>query len=206
MKDRDLKPRKEPQQDRSRETVEAVFEAMFQMLERHDAQDPSMQSIADRAGVSVGSMYQYFPSKTALVNGMLSFHLRQQMDQLEQALEKARDFDAHDAARFLVDAIVDDKRNRTKLERGLIRYFLRAGDLLSLTQYDERMNGAVKKFLQGLGPKIRVTDLSLAAFIISNALRSAVLLTLAQEPNRLDDPRFKSELVHLVVRYMEAVD
>ena len=203
MKDRELKPRKAPQQDRSKETVEAVFEAMFQMLQRGEVQDPSMQAIADRAGVSVGSVYQYFPSKLALVNAMLGFHLRKQMDALERSLEASRGLGPHEAARVLVDAVVDDKRRRTALERGLLRYFLRAGDLLSLTQCDERMTAAVQRFLEALGPQVRQTDLGMAAFIISNALRAAVLLALAQCPERLDDPRFKTELVQLVVGYLE---
>ncbi len=203
MKDRDLAPRKAPQQDRSRDTVDAVFEAMLQMVDRHEVADPSMQAIADRAGVSVGSIYQYFPSKTALVNGLIRFHLRRQMEHLEVSANQAQTLEPRDAARFLVDAIVDDKRKHSKLERGLLRFFLRAGDLSSLTQYDDEMHRIVRGFLSRLGDRIRRTDLDLAAFIIANALRTSVLLSLAQAPERLDDPRFKAELVLLVVRYLE---
>lgn len=202
MKDRDLKPRKAPQQERSRETIDAVFEAMLQVLERQDASDPSMQAIAERAGVSVGSVYQYFPSKASLVNSLIAFHLRKQAEIVERAIDQATGLEPEAGVRFLVDAIVDDKRSQTRVERGLIRYFLRAGDLMTLTQVDERMVGAVHRLLVTLGPKVRATDLALAAFIITNALRTSVLLSIVQAPERLDDPRFKDELVRLVLGYL----
>lgn len=204
MKDRDFEPRKAPRQARAKETVDAVFEAMLQVLAKQDADDPSVQAIADRAGVSVGSVYQYFPSKTSLVNALIGYHLRKQMAGLEESVAKAQAtaLDAEAAARFLVDAVVDDKRTHSKLERGLIRYFLRAGDFRALTQSDDQMLAIVLRFLEGLGSQVRATDLPMAAFIVSNALRSAVLLSIVQAPERLDDPRFKAELVHLVVGYL----
>src|SRR4051812_17270929 len=64
MNDEDLSPRKLPRQLRAKETVDAIFTAAMQMLEKSEgASHPSVQAIADRAGVSVGSLYQYFSSK-----------------------------------------------------------------------------------------------------------------------------------------------
>lgn len=200
--DDELRPRRGPSQERSQQTVDAVFEAMLQVLERHDTSDPTMQAIADRAGVSVGSMYQYFPSKRALTSALIGFHLRKKMGELRRAIDAAKGLEPEAAAAHLVEAILDDKRRHSKVERALLRSFIRVGDLATLTEYDAQMVGMVRELLEALGSGVRSTDLSLAAFIVSNALRTAVLLSIADAPDRFIDPTFKAELVHLVVSYL----
>jgi AcrR family transcriptional regulator len=194
--------RRSPRQDRSRQTVDAVFEAMLQVFERHDTDDPSMQLIAERAGVSVGSVYQYFPTKQSLVNALIGFHLRRKMAALEQAIIAAKGLTPDDAAEALVEAVLQDKRDHSRIELALIRSFTRTGDLPTLTQYDEHMVDLVRGFLESLERGVRQTNLQLAAFIISNALRSAILLSVVQAPEHLTDPAFKRELVYLVRSYL----
>jgi AcrR family transcriptional regulator len=196
-------PRKAPQQTRSKGTVDAVFEAMLDIVLKRDFSDPTVQAIAERAGVSVGSVYQYFPSKGALVSGLLRYHLRQRMNQLDASLEAVRGLTGVEAATALVEGLLTEKRARSKLELAMVRYFARAGDLAALTEMDAHMLGSVAGFLRSLGPAIRPVNVEMAAFIISNALRSAVLLSIVQSPSRLEDPLFKQELIRLIVRYLE---
>ena len=198
----DLKPRRLPKQLRSQQTVDAIFEAAIQVLEREERADPSVQRIADRAGVSVGSLYQYFPTKQALVSALIRFHLEQRMDELEKAFESAHGMTGEQAAAHLVENLVGGKSLRLRIEQAMIRYFCRVGDLLALTELDGRMNAIVERFLVALGDQVRPLDTALAAFLISNALRSAVLLTIVQKPERLDDPSFKVELTRMIVGYL----
>ena len=62
-----LQPRKTPVQTRARVTVDAIFEATIQVLLRDGMNGLTTTAVAERAGVSVGTMYQYFPNKQALV-------------------------------------------------------------------------------------------------------------------------------------------
>ena len=75
-----LKPRRSPRQERSRETVEAILEAATQVFERHGYAVGTTNRIAERAGVSIGSLYQYFPNKDAIVVELMRRHL----DELEE--------------------------------------------------------------------------------------------------------------------------
>jgi AcrR family transcriptional regulator len=66
-----LEPRKWPAQSRSTATVNAVLEAAARILERHGFEGYTTNAVAERAGVSIGSFYQYFPNKDALTVALL---------------------------------------------------------------------------------------------------------------------------------------
>ena len=66
-----LKPRKTPVQRRSAETVAVILEAAARILELHGFEAFNTNAIAERAGVSIGSLYQYFPNKDALLAGLI---------------------------------------------------------------------------------------------------------------------------------------
>jgi AcrR family transcriptional regulator len=196
--------RKQPAQLRSKETVDAIFEAAVLLLEKPDGETSSVQSIADRAGVSIGSLYQYFPSKEALLGALIGFHQRRAVAALEKDLESMRGLSGEEAAERLVDNLVSCKIKRQGIERAMIRYFCQVGDLATLTAHDSQMNAAVERFLLSLRDEIRPVDTGIAAFLITNLLRSAVLLTVVQEPERLENPEFKAELVRMIVHYLRA--
>lgn len=199
----DFSPRRQPKQERSKDTVDAVFEAMIDLVAKKDLSDPTVQTIADRAGVSVGSVYQYFPSKGALVSALLRYHLKQRMKELDDSLAAAHGLTGAEAATKLVEGLVFEKRAKSKLELAMVRFFARAGDVAALTEMDEHMIASVRRYLEAQGSHIRPVNLDIAAFVISNALRSAVLLSIVQNPERLADPEFKSELVRLLVGYLQ---
>lgn len=70
-----LAPRKLPKQPRSEATVEAIIEAAAQVFERRGYASGTTNHIAERAGVSVGSVYQYFPNKDAILVALVRRHL-----------------------------------------------------------------------------------------------------------------------------------
>src|SRR5438876_1802239 len=70
-----LKPRRSPRQERSRDTVEAILEAAAQVFERHGYAAGTTNRIAERAEVSIGSLYQYFPNKGEIVVEVMRRHM-----------------------------------------------------------------------------------------------------------------------------------
>src|SRR5436190_13129589 len=67
-------PRKQPLQKRSHETVDAILAATAQVLVKHGYEGANTNRIAESAGVSVGSLYQYFPNKESLVAALIDRH------------------------------------------------------------------------------------------------------------------------------------
>src|SRR3954470_9305494 len=70
-------PRKRPRQARSRATVESVLEATARVLVKRGFDGLTTNLVAEAAGVSIGSLYQYFPNKAALVAALIEKHVEE---------------------------------------------------------------------------------------------------------------------------------
>lgn len=77
--------RKEPRQERSRDTVEAIMQATAHILGRRGWGGLTTNEVAEAAGVSIGSLYQYFPNKLALIEAIRHRHFRDVLTALEAA-------------------------------------------------------------------------------------------------------------------------
>lgn len=75
--------RKVPVQDRSKRTVQAILQAASQVLVRSGYENTTTGSIAERAGVSIGTLYQYFPNKELLVASVIEDHFKEVLSTVE---------------------------------------------------------------------------------------------------------------------------
>lgn len=85
-----MEPRKTPVQARSAASVEAILQATIQVLLKDGKLKLTTTRVAHRAGVSVGTLYQYFPNKSALLQALLKAHLDSVAVAIEQACEAAQ--------------------------------------------------------------------------------------------------------------------
>src|ERR1017187_10195022 len=85
-----FEPRKTPVQARAAITVGAISEATIQVLLSHGADRLTTTRVAERAGVSVGTLYQYYPNKQSLLFPALEAHLDKVSEVVESAWEEAR--------------------------------------------------------------------------------------------------------------------
>ena len=110
-------PRKYASQDRSRATVDALVEATARILIREGFDKASTNRIAEVAGVSVGSLYQYFPSKEALVAALIDRHNQEIRQIVQGELVEAVNAPVEQAVRKLVAVAIKahriDPRART---------------------------------------------------------------------------------------------
>src|SRR3982751_3227427 len=107
-----LSSRRSPSQSRSVVTVNAVFEASIQVLLKEGMQRLTTTRVAERAGVSVGTLYQYSPNKLALLNAVLERHL----DGVAKAVEEAAGKATGKPLSLMVEAVVH-AFVRAKVER-----------------------------------------------------------------------------------------
>src|SRR6478609_2727188 len=108
-------PRKSAVQERSRVTVHALLEATARILVREGFDKASTNRIAEQAGVSVGSLYQYFPSKEALVVAVMKRHNEVLMQLVRGALAEVSELPLEQAVRMLVTTAIEAHRVDPKL-------------------------------------------------------------------------------------------
>src|SRR5580704_19393298 len=100
-------PRKRASQQRSRATVNALVEATARILVREGFDKASTNRIAEEAGVSIGSLYQYYPCKEALVAAVIDRHNRETMKVVRRALTEVTSQPIEKAVRRLVTVAIE---------------------------------------------------------------------------------------------------
>ncbi|MVA22052.1 TetR family transcriptional regulator [Agrobacterium vitis] len=114
-----LKPRKAPQQARSTATLEAIHTATIQVLIAEGGGRLTTARVAERAGVSIGTMYQYYPHKQALLVALIEQQLETVVRFMLAAADQLRGQDAGTVAEGLALAWLDAKTSESEAFRTL---------------------------------------------------------------------------------------
>jgi len=165
-------PRKNASQERSRLTVDALLEATARILVREGFDKASTNRIAEVAGVSVGSLYQYFPSKEALVAALIDRHNRQVMQAIQGELAEALKLSMEEAVRRLVSIAVKAHRIDPKLHRALTEQIPRVGRLENVEFFNRQYYALFENYLKSRRGELSVTDLGLAAFVCVTSIEA----------------------------------
>jgi AcrR family transcriptional regulator len=165
-------PRKEASQERSRATVDALVEATARILVREGFDKASTNRIAEVAGVSVGSLYQYFPSKEALVAAVIERHRQEIMQVVRGELALAANQPMEQGVRTLVAVAVKAHRVDPKLHRVLAEQIPRVGRLEKAETFNRENYAIFRAYLESHRDEIRAADLELAAFICVTSIEA----------------------------------
>jgi AcrR family transcriptional regulator len=114
-----VQPRKMPVQARSKSTVSALFEASIQVLLARGYRQFTTTRVAERAGVSVGTLYQYYPNKQALIVAVTAQHLDAVVARVKAACDDARGQELAIVVRCVVDAFLAAKLERADVSTAL---------------------------------------------------------------------------------------
>jgi AcrR family transcriptional regulator len=157
-------PRKSGSQQRSRLTVDALLEATARILIREGFDKASTNRIAEVAGVSVGSLYQYFPGKEALVAALIDRHRHEIMQVVRGELAEALNLPVEQAMRKLVEVAVKAHRIDPRLHRVLTEQIPRVGRLEKVETFNRENYALFRAYLERRRDEIRSADLGLVAF------------------------------------------
>jgi AcrR family transcriptional regulator len=143
-----FEPRKRPIQARSAVTVEAISEATIQILLSYGEERLTTTRIAERAGVSVGTLYQYFPNKQSLLFAVLEHHMNTVAARVETACVSAHHKPLAEMIREMVEAVVDAKMEHVDISVALYRVSADVGGTTLTKRASQRLRKAVEAMLQ----------------------------------------------------------
>ena len=136
-------PRKSPQQDRSKITVDAILTATAQILTQEGYDTASTNRIAERAGVSIGSLYQYFPNKEALVAALVERHANEMIEIVESKFKDLFDAPIEVMLSEVVKACITAHAMNPALHRVLEEQIPRIGRLKQVESASFRVKALV---------------------------------------------------------------
>ena len=198
-----FEPRKTPVQARSTTTVEAISEATIQVLLSHGAERLTTTRVAQRAGVSVGTLYQYYPNKQSLLFAVLENHLNRVMARVEAVCESACHKPLGEMIREMVEAFVDAKMERADISVALYRVSADLGGPALLKGINQRSRKAVEAMLQ-TAQNIKVPPEKSAINIMLAAMAGAMRSLLEAKPSPATIRKSREQLVLLCQSYMAA--
>jgi AcrR family transcriptional regulator len=199
------KPRKQASQARSRALVDALIEATTRILVKDGFDQASTNRIAAKAGVSVGSLYQYFPSKEALVAAVMERHDRQLMQVVRDALGEVAELPLEVGVRRLIAAAIQAHRIDPKLHRVLAEQIPRTGRFQNVETFNRESHALFRTYLETRRDEFRPVDLGLAAFVCVTSIEALTHTAVVHHSATLTDEAFEAlvdEATRLVIRYL----
>ncbi|MGS4885009.1 TetR/AcrR family transcriptional regulator [Roseibium sp. MB-4] len=185
----DLAPtrRRRPKQQRSRLMVDFILEAASQVFDEEGYNGATTNMIAERAGISIGSLYQYFPNKGALILELRLAHRAHVLKTVETAMATSDNLSLPDAIRKIVDANFQVHLNAPRLNAA----FEEQTPAQTLSEdpdgFHQRIDLAATKFLEIRKNEISAPDLKTAGFVIRNLI-PAVLHAAIKDGQVVQDP------------------
>jgi AcrR family transcriptional regulator len=196
-------PRKSPTQQRSRATVDAIVDATARVLVRDGYDALSTNRVAQEAGVSVGSLYQYFPGKEALVAAVMEQHASRMQENIAERMKNAPPAATpEDVATEMIRAMLVAQQAEPKLHRVLVEQVPRIGALRRLHELFGNYELLVEAWLLENSDRIEVQDAKMAAFVLVAAVEGLVNRATLDRPDLVASGRLEEQILRLVLAYV----
>ena len=195
--------RKRPRQARSQATVHAILGAATQVLDREGIDAATTTHIAEVAGVSIGTLYQYFPHRDAILNALQDREFERALSLMQSALCEDN---LGKAPRETVTSVVRGLAQLYAAAPGLHRVLaiegLRVAQADRVHAFDLRVIAIIRHFLIATRAPLRRANADAAAFVAYQSVRATMLASLLERPPGLTEATLIDELVDLVLSYL----
>ena len=199
----DANPRKLPRQARSKATVDAVVTAAAQVLIEQGYEGATTIRMAERAGVSIGSLYQYFPNKEALIAVLIERHADAIVAIMDDALNDPENATLEDGLRAVIRAGTTAHHLDPKLHKILNEQVPRAGRLAKAMDTSRQITRALERFLRTHAREMRPDrDPALAAVVIETALEALAHKAVIERRDLLANGVAEREIYDLIAGYV----
>jgi AcrR family transcriptional regulator len=202
---RGFERKKVPRQERSKATVEYILSAAAELLGHDGLQRVTTNRIAQRAGVAVASLYQYFPNKEAIVGALFEHELSLERAEFTRTSKDLDGAPLREGIAAAVRAVIHVHAKRPNLVRSLLEAVPLLGGATAQAMARREVTELVLATMRRRATELRSADnLDKKAFLVVHAVEAAIHDAAREHPDYLDDPAFAEELTALVERYLLA--
>ncbi len=193
--------RKIPAQKRAHQTMDEIFEATAQLLNKEGGAELNTNRVAERAGFSIGTLYSYFPNKASLLRAMVLRELKRHEDRFDAMIEASRGGEPDCIVRMLVRQALAPFNGRQLVRRRLIA--LVGSEPAVQLALHEAIDRMTDRFLDGLG--INPVEVSRERrFLLMRSVLGPIRAAGLLEPELLASSAFEDELVRLILALLDS--
>lgn len=195
--------KKSPQQERSKTTVEAIFGAVTRILDKEGSVGLTTNKIAEVAGISVGSLYQYFKNKESIFEAILLRMTEKNLDTFERLISQhPEEMGIRDLIKLVVQSQYANIESMGAVSSTLLQY---APQVLSPNHFKKADERIVKFLMEKVSErkiKIRPQDPEVAFYICSQSVRSVIFMSFLHRKKE-ERQKIVDELIDMLALYME---
>jgi len=194
-------PRRLPRSQFGTATVDAILAAVERILERDGLERLTTNHIAELAGVSIGSLYQYFPNKESLIGALQDRYAEDTLARVRGALDGAEGQPIRTVIMRIGEAVLAAKQNQRPIHRWLIDARTAAG---AWERYRRSLDVHVDLIAEFLAKRsdVNVPDHRAAAFVLVHA-SEGLIEAVTERPDGVDASRVVLEAVELLARFVQ---
>jgi AcrR family transcriptional regulator len=198
-----LEPRKTPVQARSSASVEAILKATIQVLISVGKERLTTTRVALRAGVSIGTLYQYFPNKSALLQAALNRHMNEVTEAVERVCREQKANALQHMATALINTFLETKMKDAKASAALYSVSSDVDGAKIVQQTGVRTNKAIVEMLS-TARETMTKDPQLVASMLQGAMVGVSRRLLESGSPEKQFDALRQELIFFVCAYLEA--
>lgn len=187
--------RRIPRQARANETVGTILEAAAQVLEAGGLPAFTTNAVAERAGVSIGTLYQYFADKEAILRAIAEHELKATLSNVAKAMTEEHSMPPEQRVRAIVRAIVHAFRGRQRARKAVVQAMFNQGGGAAL-------QAPITAFIT---ENALETLSEQQTFVLSRAILGVIRSAVLEEQRFLKSRSFEDEVVRLMLAYLAAV-
>lgn len=192
-----------PRQKRAQVTVDVILEATAHVLRTIGYDALTTNKVADAAGVSVGSLYQYFPGKDALVMALMLQVSEKQQASFLVALGSMAKAPIADVIEAVVEALLQSHAADPRLSEVLMNQVPRVGELAEVMAYnEEKIARPLHAFLASRREDLVVDDLRAATFVLTHSIPPLLQRLTMSRPSPDQRRAIFRELKGMLVGYL----
>ena len=193
--------RRPPRQERARATVADILEATARIIERDGYDALTTNEIARVAGVATGSLYQYFPTKEAVVEALQEAHFEKMGRAFLARMEELETAPLRELVFGLGSLMATSELLNSRLSKALLAV-PRRGRPKAVLQLEQRCGEILHRALVRHAPRADPEALRIPVFMVVQTVEALIISTSQYRPRGLTRQRFTSELAELVTRYI----
>jgi AcrR family transcriptional regulator len=195
--------RRRPKQRRSRQTVDAILEAVIRLLKRRGANAITTNRIAEIAGVSIGSVYQYFPDKRAIFVALHQRHVDSIDRMIQSKLVEHAASPLKDLVRAMVEGMVEAHETDPELYELLFAQVPHRAD--GTQEFAVRLHGVFRLAIAARAHEMKKSrDLDKVVFVVTHMVDALSHGAVLRRPPGLSLTEAKEEAVKAVLAYLTA--